>query len=489
MFQRTPVALALSLMVLGAPALAANSYFSNFTPLPASAGPIPVNGAGEATPITLSSPNFSQKTIADRTTQNTLVPGSNSGNWDMIDTNRTGPDANRYLFMPFETGTGGVQRVDLWDNNYSTRTVTIVAPGTQGFVAGDASRWTPWGSYLTGEESWGTGSTKGRLFELTNATTAAANGGNFVSRNVLPRVSHEGLAFDAAKSLYFVDELNGGSIYKYVSANPNATTGDQYFDKGQTFVLKVGAGGQFEGTNSNTANLTGAATWVAITTATGTANAATFSAMVNLGGGNFALDGRQAADLVGATGYNRPEDMEIQTVGGQERIYFTTTDSDSDSTGGNGSSRVYWLNTATASVSLFADQNTIDLATGQAVGGALRSADNLAIDADGNIYIIEDRNGGVDNDIWFAKDINKDGDLLDAGEGIGRWASNGTQGSEFTGLFFSLTDPNKAYVNIQHPSSGNDRLIEISAVPEPSTYAMLLGGLGLVGFLARRRKA
>ena len=29
----------------------------------------------------------------------------------------------------------------------------------------------------------------------------------------------------------------------------------------------------------------------------------------------------------------------------------------------------------------------------------------------------------------------------------------------------------------------------VSAVPEPTTYAMLLGGLGLLGFMSRRRKA
>ena len=29
----------------------------------------------------------------------------------------------------------------------------------------------------------------------------------------------------------------------------------------------------------------------------------------------------------------------------------------------------------------------------------------------------------------------------------------------------------------------------VSAIPEPSTYALMLGGLGLVGFMARRRKA
>ncbi len=57
-------------------------------------------------------------------------------------------------------------------------------------------------------------------------------------------------------------------------------------------------------------------------------------------------------------------------------------------------------------------------------------------------------------------------------------------------MFFSLEDPNKAYANVQHPSSGNDALVEVSvsAVPVPAA-AWLLGSafLGLVGFARARR--
>ena len=38
-------------------------------------------------------------------------------------------------------------------------------------------------------------------------------------------------------------------------------------------------------------------------------------------------------------------------------------------------------------------------------------------------------------------------------------------------------------------SAGRWNLTAVSAVPEPATYAMLLGGLALVGALARRRNA
>ena len=460
MLHRVTFALGLA-FIIGLPVMAVSTRFSDFRPLTSSAAALPLDGPEEATPITLSNAKWSQRTVADRRTQNNLVAGSNSGNWDMVTSNETGPAAGRYLFMPFETGTAGVQRVDLQNPHYEQRTVTIVAPGTQGFISGDASRWTPWGGYLTAEESWGAGSVNGRLFEVTNPITAPANGGRFVWRTIVPRVSHEGLAFDKNNALYFVDELNGGSIYKYVSTDPDATSGDDYFASGQTFVLRVGAGGQFEGNNGPA--ITGAATWVAITNEIGgvLANVSTLLP-------DGTIDGRVSADDddVRGTGYNRPEDMLIQNLAdGTELLYFATTDSDVNATGGDGTSRVYTLNLSTNEVRLFAAPQSKDLATGLPASGAFRNADNLAIDAEGNIYIVEDRGGGSDDDIWFAVDLNKDGDLLDEGEGLARWASNGTQGSEFTGLYFDFKNPNRAFVNIQHPASGVDRLIEVSAAP------------------------
>lgn len=451
-----PLPFALAALALAAMTSAqAQNRFDQFTPLATNIG---AGALPDAAPLQLANPNWTQRTLADRTSQ--LAQGqANSGNWDMITANETGPQAGRFLFAPFETGTGGVQRTDLTTG----LTRTIVQPGTQGFVAGDASRWTPWGSYLTAEESWGSTSAKGRLFEVTNPLANTSNA-NFVHRNVLPRVSHEGLAFDKRNALYFIDELNGGSIYKFVSANPNATNGDDYFSAGQTFVALVNGG--------SNANATGALSWAPITDAQGQA---LYSATAITREGVNTVDGRAAADLAGGTNYQRPEDLEVKTLAnGRQILYVATTTTH----------QVYAFHLDEDRVTTFADRATIDAVTGLAVGNALTNPDNLAIDNRGNLYIIEDQPGGL-ADIWFARDDNDDG----VAESLGRWASLSTVGAEPTGLYFDKFNSSLAYLNVQHPADGVDRLLAIQAVPEPETYALMAAGLGVVAFVARRRRS
>jgi uncharacterized protein len=450
---RTPVAAAVAVALLAAApaAFSQTSYFSTYTPAATS---VPANSLPANAPLQLSSPNFSQKTLTNR---NALLGLGqlNTGNWDMVTANETGPNAGRYLFAPFESGQAGVMRYD----RQTGTTTTIVNPGAQGFAVGDASRWTPWGTYLTAEERTG-----GRLFEVTNPTTAGAGDGTMIHRSIIGRVSHEGLAFDKNNAMYFIDELNGGSIYKFTSANANAANGNAYFAAGQTSVLRVGDG--------TVAGATGSASWIALTDANGVGLPGTLNYLAT---GH--LDARGTTDLATfkGTNYDRPEDLEIQTLAdGSQKLYVATT----------GTHQVFSLDLNTNAVSLFASRNTLNALTNTPVGAQFANPDNLAIDADGNIYIIEDQPGGA-ADIWFAKDTNRDG----IADSLGRWASLSTPGAEPTGLYFDKFDPNIAYLNVQHPTGGDDRLLQITAVPEPETYAMMLAGLGLMGFVARRRKA
>ena len=254
--------------------------------------------------------------------------------------------------------------------------------------------------------------------------------------------------------------MNGGGIYKYVSANPNASNGDDYFAAGQTFVMLVNGG--------NNANATGAITWAPITDASG--DALPGVSVLNADG---TIDGRLSANNALSTDYQRPEDLEIKTLAnGDQILYVATTTTD----------EVYSFNLASNNASLFVNTATLDQATGLSVGSVFKNPDNLAIDAKGNIYIVEDQPGGS-ADIWFAQDANNDG----IAESVGRWASLSTSGAEPTGLYFDKFNPNIAYVNVQHPFSGDDRTVMI-AVPEPQSYAMLMVGLGLVGASVYRRK-
>jgi secreted PhoX family phosphatase len=426
------LAVAVGIALAATQVLADQTSFDRFTPMTTDpvAGSLP-----ESAPFQLSSPDFRQVNIVTRDLNNTYR--FDSGNYDMHTVNENGPEAGRYLFSPFETGQAGIQRTDLTN----MQTVTIfAAPAPGDYRSFDASRWTPWGGYLTAEESWSdpgnTPSPYGRLFEVVNPLAEPADI-VIEHRSILPRVSHEGLAFDKDNNLYFIDERNNSHIFKYTSRNPNAADGDEFFAAGQSFVLRVGDGTVEEAT--------GDAIWVALTDEDG--NPLPGAVIVH----NNEVDGRATPNLPDflGTDFDRPEDLEIKTLrNGKQQLYVATTTND----------KVFSIDLSRMEVKLFASQDTIDIATGFAVGSEFNSPDNLAIDADGNIYIVEDQPGGLEN-TWFAVDEDDDG----VAEAIGKWASLSTLGAEATGLYFDPFNPHLAYINVQHPASGEDRTMMLMA--------------------------
>lgn len=434
------LSLAISLVLAGSSAFADATSFDHFTPL---VGDTVAGSLPEAAPFVLSSPHFSQINIATRDV--TQAKRFDSGNWDMHTLNETGPDAGRFLFTVYETGQAGIQRTDL--RNMQTTTIwasPAAAPALNSHVAFDASRWTPWGSFLTAEERWsdpaGPTSIYGRLFEVTNPLAAPADI-NIVHRDILPRVSHEGLAFDKKNNLYFIDERNDSHIFRFTSTNPDATNGDDFFAAGQTFVLRVGDGMVEEAT--------GAATWIPLTNVNGVALPG--AVIVTDPNGLTAIDGRATPNLPAflGTNFDRPEDMEIKTLKNGKQLLFVATTTNH---------KVFSIDLSSDTVKLFVSQNTMDMATGLPVGSDFKSPDNLAIDAKGNMYIVEDQPGGK-QDTWFAKDEDDDG----VAEAVGKWASLTTVGAEGTGLYFDPFKPNVAYINVQHPTSKVDRTIMITA--------------------------
>ncbi|QDU65923.1 alkaline phosphatase PhoX [Engelhardtia mirabilis] len=447
-------------------------------PLPATAGDTTPT---EATAPFLTPTSVIQTLITDRDTLTPLGLPASFSNWDMVAFDET----SRFVFIPAEVSSGaGVFRYDTQDGTFEV----LLEGNGSGVRESDPLAWsatnddyarldpatlTPWGSVLTGEETTG-----GRLFEILDPKSATPT---VVWRSNIPAVGHEGLRLGAGGEVYFVDEDNSGSLYKFVPK----VAGD--LSVGQSFVLSVDAFAADSTVDAsanwdNAANLAaarfGAASWVALTDADGVAlTTADPFAFVNTTGGRTAAD-----ELVG-TPYGRPEDLAVGFLAnGNEVVYCTLTSE-------NRVLSIELTSADTAFVREFVNFDTIDLATGLDVNPTQNEPttspgpdsatnfddpDNLAIDAFGSIYILEDEGPG---DIWKCVDADGDG----VAEGMGIFASLGVDGSEPTGLLADPNDPYRFIVCIQHPSSGNDALWQLDAKPYPAVGGDLALRTGVNG--------
>jgi len=422
-----------------------------------------------------------------------VAAGTSASMWDMFAYDPSG----RYIFIPHETPFGaGVSRYDTVDDTNhllfagdsgagapgasaacfsqplpAERDPTV--PGCEAwdfdFGAFDPSRWTPNGTLILGEE-W---TALGRVVEILDPlgpppadpiASAANEGVNWRIIETIAKVAHEGINFSVKhpnEVIYFIDEWNSGSIYKLVLKE----TGN-YALGGQTFVLAVddfvATGGNpaanwNEGSNV-AATRFGAATWMPITDADGKQLPGTTWNPFQDGSTSDprtqpgTRGGRGAADEASGTPYGRPEDMAIGMLpNGNEILYVTTTSE-------HALISIEITGEDTATVRQFASRNTPKNVGFLPTTGQLDSPDNVAIDALGNVYIVEDEpNGGnVGGDIWFARDIDNDG----VAESLDHFMSLQADGSEATGMVFHPTDPTRFVVAVMHPDS-----TDLAAVP------------------------
>ncbi len=342
---------------------------------------------------------------------------------DMQTLNETGPFAGRFLYRTHELASNaGVSVTDLWTGE------TQVLVRRADWEAFDGIVWTPWGTILFAEER-GVASlpdpdvpaaTAGLVYELDPATRQVA------VRPAIGSRAHEGLRFDPQGNLYGISERTTGAIFKFVPDR----RGD--LSAGQLYALQV---------INDPGDGTGEAVWVA------------------LDRDAVRINSDAAADRVGATGYFRPEDIELATStgnspGGAHTLYVAVT--------GNGTvvrGRVLAVelrNDGTAFVSNY-------VKVGENAPEDFLMPDNLALDQTGRLFIAEDPGSaettGQGDDIWVATPPT--GPDRGHAAQVVRFASLTDCVAEPTGLYFDQSN-GTLFVDIQH--RGGDGLDKTLAV-------------------------
>ena len=391
-----------------------------FKPLAASA--VCTNGGSATQPLVLPS-GFDQTIIGSEPDFQTGI--------DMNTQNETGQQAGRYLYRVSEVGSNASLSVtDLWTG--ATKKIAQRAD----WESLDPIVWTPWGTLLFAEETNEAAfrdpafpqSVAGLVYEVFLDPADPTVVTNVVARPAIGSKSHEGMRFDPQGNLYSISERTPGYIYKFV---PD-TKGD--LSSGQSYVLKV---------TQPDGDRTGGAEWVPLPR----------PAVI--------VDASAAADAVGATGYGRPEDVEIATSsgnahGGANMLYVAITSEHRvlavdlrEPKGGSDHGSAHVANY---------------VARGLNTTTEFIMPDNLALDHSGNLYITEDPGGNTaggkrGDDIWVATPAAGN---ASAAATVARFATLTDCEAEPTGVYFDLKGQ-RLFVNIQHRGGdGADKAVAIA---------------------------
>lgn len=341
---------------------------------------------------------YTQHLLVDETTLD-IYGGGVDDLTDMNTVNETGPKAGRYLYRTHEVGTNGsLSVVDL-----QTGEAKVIAQDLS-WRRLDGLRWTPWGTILFAEETAG-----GHLFEAFLDPKDPTTVVKVETRAEVGTMRHEGIEALADGTVFVIDELNGGSIYKFVPT----TRGD--LSDGQLYALKLtGLADPAQTWNPATVDdKVGAFEWVALDME------------------QVVVDTDVAANAVAATEFGRPEDVEV--IGSILYVANTTED------------RVVAIDLNSNILSSFVQVGSnVPLEDAAAGVTGFNNPDNLAQGPDGRLWIVEDN---YLSDVWVAGlDTDHDG----AADSVEQFASLKDTGAEISGIYFGK-DPKTLFLNVQHP--------------------------------------
>jgi uncharacterized protein len=343
---------------------------------------------------------FTQTLVKDETTFD-IYPGEDDLT-DMNTLNENGVRAGRYLYRTHEVGSNGsVSVVDLQTGDAEVIAQDLQAPTYRRL---DGLRWTPWGTVLFAEETTG-----GRLFEIFLEADDPTEAVKVETRKEVGILRHEGIEALGNGTVFVVDELNGGSIYKFIPTK----RGD--LSDGQLYALKIrGLSGAAQKWDPATfEDKVGAFDWVPLDM------------------NQVVVDADAASNAVNATEFGRPEDVE--EIGSVLYVANTTED------------RVIAIDLAHQVVSTYVlPGENVPLEDQDEEVTGFNNPDNLAQGPDGRLWIVEDNDF---SDIWVAE---PDTDVKGVADDVKLFASLKDVGAEGTGIYFGK-DPKTLFVNIQHP--------------------------------------